>query len=70
MVNDREKWKIRILEYLRDGAAFAVACKAVGIGRRTGYDWRNADPAFDAAVRVILEPEMPEDPLWGPPLDC
>lgn len=69
MISDREKRKDKILEYLQDGASFAVACKAVGIGRRTGYDWRTADPAFDAAVRGILESEMPEDPLWGPLLD-
>lgn len=25
------------------------ACKAAGIGRRTVYDWREADPAFAAA---------------------
>jgi len=69
MIVDREKRKDKIIEYMQDGASFAVACKAVGIGRRTGYDWRKADPVFDAAVRGILEPEMPEDPLWGPLLD-
>lgn len=63
MKRDKEKRKGKILEYLRDGASFGATCRAVGIGRRTGYDWRTADQEFDAAVRAILEPEMPEDPL-------
>jgi hypothetical protein len=33
---------------LRLGKSIAAAARAAGIGRRTGYDWRDRDPAFAA----------------------
>ena len=63
MIVDRQKRKNTILEYMRDGASFSVACQAVGISRRCGYCWREADRGFDTAVLSLLERRMPEDPL-------
>ena len=47
-----ENTKARVLDYFArtPGGTFAAACKSVGLSHSTAYDWRKADPAFDAAV--------------------
>ncbi len=36
----------QFLDALAAGMSVTAACAAVGIGRRTAYDWRDADEAF------------------------
>lgn len=38
------------IEALRDELSIYAAAKVVGVGRATVYRWRDADPAFDAAI--------------------
>lgn len=45
----------RFLDALTDGATIAAACATAGIGRRTAYDWRKAEPAFAAAWTEALD---------------
>jgi hypothetical protein len=39
----------KFLAALRAGNSIAAAARAAGVGRRTAYDWREADPIFAAA---------------------
>ena len=45
----------RFLESLRETANVREACKAAGVGRRTAYDHRDADPEFAAAWKEAEE---------------
>lgn len=36
------------LAVLRDTCNVSEAARAAGMGRRTAYDWRDADPTFSA----------------------
>ena len=45
------KLKARFLEIFADLGIVAVACRQAGVGRRTVYDWRKADPDFAAAYK-------------------
>jgi hypothetical protein len=46
---DKERAKVRFLNVLRVSCNVAGACRSAKIGRRTAYDWREADPDFAAA---------------------
>jgi hypothetical protein len=41
--------KAEFVRALAEEGTVTAACQAVGIGRRTVYDWRREDPAFAAA---------------------
>lgn len=43
------------LDAFAEGKTIAAACKATGIGRRTFYDHRDREPAFEAAFREVDE---------------
>lgn len=45
--------KHRVLEAYRKTRSVSRACRAAGIGRRTFYDWLEADPEFAAAVANV-----------------
>lgn len=46
---DRARARDIFLEQLRLTCNVSHAARAAGIGRRTAYDWRDADPGFAAA---------------------
>lgn len=41
--------RAKFIEVLRDTCNVSAAARAAGIGRRTVYEWRDADPEFAAA---------------------
>jgi hypothetical protein len=43
---DREQLVPQICERLAKGEPLAVICRDIGVGRRTVYQWRDADPAI------------------------
>jgi hypothetical protein len=45
----------KFLGALRLGKSIAAAARAAGIGRRTSYDWRDADARFAAAWDAAFE---------------
>ncbi len=45
----------RLFAKLRLGYSVRAACSAERIGRRTYYDWRDADPVFAAAADAAIE---------------
>lgn len=49
------KNRTAVLDALAAGDTVQAACDAVGIGKRSFYDWRHADPDFDAAVETALD---------------
>ena len=49
------KYKKRFLEQLKKGCAPGVAARNVNIARCTAYNWRTADPEFDAAWTDAVE---------------
>lgn len=59
MLNDdaaRSAHKKKFLECLAEAKGLiATACRACGIARRTIYDWRKADPEFEAQLQDITE---------------
>jgi len=46
---DRARARETFLEELRQTCNVSHAARCAGIGRRTAYDWRDADPEFAAA---------------------
>lgn len=51
---NREK-KEAICRFLEEGAFFQDAAVLAGVGRRTAYDWREADRTFRTQVRLSIE---------------
>lgn len=47
--------KAAFLAALRERGSVMHAAESAGIGRRTAYDWRDADPEFAAAWEDALE---------------
>ena len=46
----------RFIEALRNGSGVVLdACQEIGIGRRTAYEWREADPDFRARWEEAVE---------------
>jgi hypothetical protein len=45
----------RIIEGLSQGTPLAVLCRELGVGRRTVYDWRDADEALAARIARARE---------------
>lgn len=58
--------KARFLEALRRGMSVTAAAQAIGVGRRTVYDWREADPDFASAWDEAVEDgtDLLEDEAW------
>jgi len=53
---ERDAKKAQIIELVEtESLTFSGAAKRAKIGRRTLYDWRQADPAFDAALKEAYE---------------
>lgn len=52
---DKARSKVRFLNILRVSCNVAGACRAAKIGRRTAYDWREADPEFAQAWKDAEE---------------
>jgi hypothetical protein len=54
------------LDALANGLSATGAANAAGIGRRTAYDWRKADPDFAAAWDLAVESgtDILEDEGW------
>src|ERR1700691_189551 len=54
------------LDALANGLSATGAATAAGIGRRTAYDWRKADPDFAAAWDLAVESgtDILEDEGW------
>ena len=48
-------WRAAFLAALRECGVVRDACEAAGIGRRTAYDLRDADPTFAAAWDDALQ---------------
>jgi hypothetical protein len=53
-VRTQEKGE-KLLAKLADGYSVTAACKAEGIGRRTYYDWIEADPDFKAQAEEAVD---------------
>lgn len=52
---DAPKKGAKALAALAEGASLTAAAAAEGIGRQTLWDWRKADPEFDAAVLAAID---------------
>jgi len=53
--HEKARAKQRFLDILRISCNVAGACRSAKIGRRTAYDWRDADPEFAAAWKHAEE---------------
>lgn len=62
----REEQQARFLKELRRRANVTGAARKAGVGRRTAYDWYDADEAFAAAWDEALEEAVDEleDAAW------
>ena len=45
----------KIIKGISHGTPLAVLCRELGVGRRTVYDWRDADPEFAAHIARARE---------------
>jgi len=63
MTKTRRTWEKAFLSALERTGVVGWAAKAVGVGRRTVYDHRQADPDFAEKWEEALD--AAEDKLWG-----